>query len=495
VTAITEAASVLVTRHPGSAEVFLVHRSPSLRFMPGFVAFPGGKVHATDAGLADPAGGLTARHVSAVRELFEETGVLIARRLDGSFPTDTDDLPRLRLELIEERITFADLLADRGLRLHSADLTLAGRLVTPPFAPVRFDTTFYVASLPPGQHADVWDGELTEGLWASADSALASWRLGELLLSPPTQSILETIAGRSVAELPQRMRPALEEMDNGGLPPIWFSPGVRMVPLDCRGLPPTTYTNAYLVGTGPVHLLDPGPADPAEQKKLFDILDARPPDSIVLTHHHPDHIGAVAACVGRYRVPVLAHPTTAELLAGKVAVDRFIHDGESLDLGVAPHGRGRWAMTALLTPGHAPGHLAFYQPDYRLLFAGDMVSTLSSMVIHPADGDLALYLDSLRRLMTLDVRLLLPAHGPPTTRSAHTLSEALEHRLVRERQLIEALASGPRTVAELALELYRGSPAPVLKLAEWQIEAGLIKLHREGRAAPAGAGRFRLVPS
>src|SRR5262249_20504727 len=156
----------------------------------------------------------------------------------------------------------------------------------------------------------------------------------------------------------------------------WFSPGVRMLPLFCDGLPPATHTNAYLVGTGPRYLLDPGPTDPAEQGRLFEALDEGPPDVVVLTHHHPDHVGAAAACSARYRVPVWAPPLTARALAGRVEVGRLLGDGEELDLGPAPHGRGRWRLTALHTPGHAPGHLAFYEPDYRLLFAGDLISTL-----------------------------------------------------------------------------------------------------------------------
>src|SRR5262249_7900974 len=122
---------------------------------------------------------------------------------------------------------------------------------------------------------------------------------------------------------------------------------------------------------------------------------------VVLTHHHPDHVGAAAACARKYGVPVWAHPWTAQALAGQVVVGRKVHEGDRLDLGTAPDG-GPWHLEALHTPGHAPGHLAFYEGHYRLLFAGDLVSTLSSVVIAPPDGDLAVYLDSLRRLRCFD---------------------------------------------------------------------------------------------
>ena len=106
---------------------------------------------------------------------------------------------------------------------------------------------------------------------------------------------------------------------------------------------------------------------------------------MVLTHHHPDHIGAANACSQRYGVPILAHPLTAQALRGRVEVQQYLDDGACLDLGRRRR-RGRWHLQAIHTPGHAPGHLAFYEPRYRLLFVGDMVSTLSSVVIAAAGG-------------------------------------------------------------------------------------------------------------
>jgi glyoxylase-like metal-dependent hydrolase (beta-lactamase superfamily II) len=320
------------------------------------------------------------------------------------------------------------------------------------------------------------------------------------MLSPPTVSLLETVRGRAIDELPALLRPLLDRFEAGALHPIWYSPGVLTLPLRCDGLPPATHTNAFLVGTGPAWLLDPAATADEERARLFAALeeygDARHRlAGVVLTHHHPDHIGAAAACAERYRVPILAHAETARLLDGKVRVNRLLSEGDRLDLGAAPHGRGRWHLEALLTPGHAPGHLTFYEPDYRLLFAGDMVSTLSSVVILPPQGDLTLYLESLRRLKGLPARLLLPAHGPASSRPALTLDECLAHRAKREEQLLAALGPSPRTVADLALDLYRGLPPALTRLAELQTLAGLEKLRREGRAAMGDAGWVLRRPS
>jgi glyoxylase-like metal-dependent hydrolase (beta-lactamase superfamily II)/8-oxo-dGTP pyrophosphatase MutT (NUDIX family) len=486
---VSPAASVLLARGPGSQEVYLVRRADGLRFFGGFYAFPGGRACPQDADLLPAGTPLAAQRVAAVRELFEETGVLLAHRADGGFPA-SEELEQARRELLAERISFHALLARWQLSLKAEDLLPAANLVTPAFSPVRFDTAFFVAALPPGQAAEVWPGELSAGAWHSADALLRLWERGDVLVSPPTVSLLEAVRGRAIEELPQRIRSVLETIDAGAIHPIYFSPAVRMIPLHCHGLPPSTHTNAYLVGTGPVYLLDPGPTDPEEQRRLFAVLDeeaavGRRLTAVVLTHRHPDHVGAAAACSRRYGVPVLGHPLTARALAGKVEVRGELGEGSRLDLGEAPAG-GPWHLETMHLPGHAPDHLAFYEPRYRLLFAGDMISTLSSVVIAPPEGDLRVYLASLRRLLELPTRLLLPAHGSPTARPVQTINEALAHRAKREEQLVQALADGPRGVAEIAAGLYQGLPAVMIRFAELQVLAGLHKLRAEGRAEEIG---------
>jgi glyoxylase-like metal-dependent hydrolase (beta-lactamase superfamily II)/8-oxo-dGTP pyrophosphatase MutT (NUDIX family) len=494
---ITEAASVLLARGPGSPEVFVVRRSEQLRFFGGFCAFPGGKVSPPDAKLLPAA----PRRVSAARELFEETGVLLARRADGSFPPASADLQFLRRDLIAGSLSFGEILKQLGLTLHAEDLMPAGSLVTPPFAAFRFDTAFFVAELPPGQEAEVWPGELDAGEWVTADDLLRRWQRFECLVSPPTLSILEAIRGRPVAEAPARLAPLLTALDGGAIPPIFFAPGVQMIPLRTLALPPSTHTNAYLVGRDPAYLIDPGPIAADEQRRLFDLVDAHQAAggrliAVVLTHHHPDHIGAADACARRYGVPVWAHPLTARALHGTVRVEREIRDGDHLDLGAAPDGHRPWQLEALYTPGHASGHLAFWEPHYRLLFVADMISTLSSIVIVPPDGDLTIYLESLRRLRGYDARLLLPAHGSPSPRPHAVIDEALAHRQKREEQLLAALGPEPRRIPEIAPELYKGLPDYLMRFAELQVLSGLRKLQREGRVEALGEGpeqRWRLV--
>jgi ribonuclease/clavin/mitogillin len=484
-TPITKAASVLLTRGTGSPELFVVRRAETLRFFGGYLAFPGGKVAIGDVSAIE--GG---HRVAAVRELFEETGVLLARRGDGTFPQAGPDLRELRKKVLDECPPFAYLLARRGLHMQPEDLRAIGRLVTPPFTALRFDTAFYVGSLPPNQEAEIWPGELAAGEWLLPAALLARWARGECLISPPTLMLLEAARNRVADELPQRLASLISSLDGGALPPIFFAPDVQLLPLAASALPPSTHTNAYLVGHDPAYLIDPGPENPEEQQRLLDVLDTQMAlgcrlAAVVLTHHHRDHVGAARVCSERYAVPIWAHALTAHALKDKLTVSRELHDADRLDLGQAPDGH-RWFLETLHTPGHAAGHLAFYEPHYRLLFAGDMISTQTSILIVPPDGDLATYLASLRRLRALDCRLLLPAHGSPSAQSVKTIDECLGHRAKREQQLVEALAEGPRTVPALVEELYRGVPATLLRMAELQIRAGLHKLQSEGRIEPHG---------
>jgi glyoxylase-like metal-dependent hydrolase (beta-lactamase superfamily II)/8-oxo-dGTP pyrophosphatase MutT (NUDIX family) len=496
VSQIAKAASVLLAR--GSSDLFIVRRAEKLRFFGGFFAFPGGKVAASDGEIpladtepgAGGAGVAAERYVAAARELFEETGVLLARQSDGSFPVTGSTLQYLRRKMMAENLPFGQVLARLEATVRAGDFLPLGRVVTPAFVPTRFDTVFFFARLPANQQAEIWPGELDYGEWATADAILERWTRGEYLVSPPTVVLLKAFCNRAVEEAGISLGKLFRTWEAGEIHPIYFSPQVQLIPLHTHSLPPSTHTNAYLVGRDPAYLLDPGTGYAEEQERLFALLDAFEAEdgrltAVVLTHHHPDHIGAANACAARYGVPILAHPLTAQALQGQIAVTRRIEAGDHLELGTAPDGSGPWHLEAIHTPGHASGHLAFYQPHYRLLFAGDMVSTLSSVVIAPPDGDLAVYLHSLERLRAYDCRLLLPAHGSASAQPRKAIDECIAHRAKREYQLLAALGSVPRGVSELARELYKGLPAQMMRFAELQVLAGLQKLAAEGHAQKA----------
>src|SRR5438067_1004119 len=218
--ALRPAASVLLHREgPQGIEIFWVRRGEKLRFAGGFYAFPGGRVDAADASLPlEGKEGLGAEEMAciaaAARELFEETGVLVAAGADR-VPAEARMAARealLRREAPRAKEgAFADFLASHGLRIDARSFTPAGRWITPPAMPIRFDARFYLAPLPPGERADVWPGELVDGEWIRPAVALWRWRVrggcpSPLPGKPRSSSISASIASSRTGNGSRRVR-------------------------------------------------------------------------------------------------------------------------------------------------------------------------------------------------------------------------------------------------------------------------------------------------
>jgi glyoxylase-like metal-dependent hydrolase (beta-lactamase superfamily II) len=124
--------------------------------------------------------------------------------------------------------------------------------------------------------------------------------------------------------------------------------------------------------------------------------------------------------------------------------------------------------------------------DARALFAGDLVAGVGTVVIAPPEGDLLDYMASLRRLLTLDLNVILPAHGPEVADPRALLEQYLTHREERERQVLEGLASGPATIPNLVARIYTDVDPQLHPVAALSVEAHLLKLERDGRVAREG---------
>lgn len=481
-----DAAAVIVFRRVAAgAEVFWIKREKLLRFAGGFYAFPGGKVDKADreVPVEGATGEAAALIVTAARELLEETGLLKARTSRRIAP---DEISTMRTELLEETVPFAKLLVRHQLTLHAADFVEAGRWATPPFLPVRFDARFFLVEAPKDQEAEVWPGELSEGAWIAPAMALRRWREGTALLHPPNHHALAVMVGFKDVESARVALANPPNVEGFVAERIEFQQGVRLFPLRTLTLPPATHTNAYVLGTKELIVVDPGSIDDAETDRLIAMLRQLQAEgaglkAVVLTHHHGDHIGGVARVVSQLKLPVWCHARTADRL--DVKTDRLLAEGELLTLGEM-----RWRV--LHTPGHAQGHLCLYDEASKAAVVGDMVAGIGTIVIDPPEGDMGDYLAQLRRLEALPVTTLYPSHGPAIPDGPGKLAEYVKHRLWREEKVVAALASEPLTLEELVLRAYDDVNAFVLPIAERSTLAILGKLQKEGRVALA-EGRYR----
>ena len=209
-----DAATVMLLRPAGGhgLEVYLLRRRPSMAFAPGAVVFPGGSADARDADteagwagpdatewgrlLDAPAGLARVLVCAAVRETFEESGVLLAGPAAGAVVGSTagQGWEADRAALLAGSISLAGLLAGRGLVLRSDLLRPWSRWVTPVTEERRYDTRFFAAALPPGQQARDVSGEADRAGWFRPGEALAAARRGEIMLLPPTAVTLGELA-------------------------------------------------------------------------------------------------------------------------------------------------------------------------------------------------------------------------------------------------------------------------------------------------------------
>jgi glyoxylase-like metal-dependent hydrolase (beta-lactamase superfamily II) len=234
-------------------------------------------------------------------------------------------------------------------------------------------------------------------------------------------------------------------------------------------------TNTFLVwdprqeAAGAV-AVDPGPEDMghleriAQHAALHGGLRA-----ILVTHGHPDHLEGAPRLRERTGAPILAWSRE-----GSPQADRALADEEEVLVG------GR-ALRAVYTPGHRFDHLCFLLEDADALFAGDLVAGTGTVVIAPPEGDLLDYMASLRRLLALDLRLILPAHGPAIERPSELLEQYIQHRNDRERQVLDGLGHGLTTVPDLVVFVYTDVDPKLHGMAALSLTAHLLKLEREGR--------------
>ncbi|MFT3973730.1 MAG: MBL fold metallo-hydrolase [Amaricoccus sp.] len=277
-----------------------------------------------------------------------------------------------------------------------------------------------------------------------------------------------------------------------------LAPGLRVVTAPNGGPMTFTGTRSYVLGTGEVAVIDPGPDDPRHLAALAAAVAGERVAAVLVTHAHRDHSAGAAAFAARVGAPVLAHgdPAGARSPAmAALAATPGIGGGEGIDPGFRPDeriGEGRviagpgWTLTALATPGHTADHLSFAWAEGDALFSGDHLMGWATTLISPPDGDLGAFRASVARVIARGDAVLYPGHGAPVGDPAGLARRVLAHRDRREAQIRAALTAGPSTVPALVAALYADVDPRLHPAAARNVLAHLIDLTERGVVAPDG---------
>lgn len=249
----------------------------------------------------------------------------------------------------------------------------------------------------------------------------------------------------------------------------------KRIPIDAPTRSFSGRTNAYVLGSDDAVLIDPA----AMTADVEAALSERSAGHVAVTHHHPDHVGGVAAAADEFDLTVwaLAGRAGAFETATGVAPDRCFGPGES----IGEEGSGGEEIHVVDTPGHAPEHVAFETDE--TLVTGDLVVETGSVVVGAPEGDMRAYLGSLRRLHARDPDRLLPGHGPVIEEPRETCARLIDHRLERESLIRRAVSEGRETPRAIVDDVYEKDVSDVYELATATVVAHLEKLAVEGDVA------------
>ncbi len=525
------AATVLLLRDgEAGLEVLMTRRSLTASFAPGAYVFPGGGIDAADADHSRAARRPTQSDLhltqaqAAIRESFEELGILLARHADGRWADETD------IAALDRQAPLAAQCAARGLTLAADGVYVLAHWITDRDLPRRFDVPFLVARMPPGQTPVADESEQFEPVWVRPADALERHRQGDFFIIFPTIRTLERLLAYptvdAVLAACASERPLWTSCPRAGLlngkesrhmehePPFgelalvcpdgqivhelqWqhdhavpLLKNVMRLTAPNGGVMTGPGTNSYLVGdpdTGYI-AIDPGPDDAEHIHRLWRASGGQI-RHIVCTHSHPDHSpGArrLQALCG-LQPPVLGLASGPNARAdSRFAPDRELADGETLVLeGMGADGPVRHTLRVVHTPGHAANHLCLLLEEDALLFSGDHILNGSTTVVSPPDGHMDDYLNSLDKLATLcaahGAEFILPAHGYVLGDAPGAIAQLKAHRLKREAKVAAAMRHRPEgTLDDWVPLAYDDVPDRLWPVAKRSLQAHVDRIRSLG---------------
>ena len=278
---------------------------------------------------------------------------------------------------------------------------------------------------------------------------------------------------------------------------VEMAPGLRRVMANNPSKFTYRGTGTYIVGHGRVAIVDPGPDDADHVTAVLAAVDGEQVEALLITHTHRDHSPASRAVAEATGAPAYGfgpHPAsdTDDGISEERGDTDFAPD-MAMAHGDVVEGPG-WSFECLHTPGHISNHISYRWLEVPGVFTGDHIMGWSTTIIPPPDGNMTDYLSSLRLLAdSPGDRVYWPTHGPPVT-EPHGLVEALyAHRLDRERQILECLATGPQTIPEMVRVMYAGVATELHEPAARSVLAHLIAMNGDGRVGTDGEATAEAV--
>lgn len=454
--ALIKSASIILQRTDDT--VLMCKRSNYVSFFPDFWVFPGGKI---DTSLPDDWTGKESEVISTIfKELFEEVGMI---------PGYSESVPP------EQRKSQFDFDYDEGVRKDFKDsIAFLGRKRTPPFRKKLYDTAYYHIK---HEMIDIFDpvpdgSEIVECRWITPKDAVNQWKSWKLYLPPPTLHILRTMVNHPDQ---LQVRTLVEtELPIGLQTRVEFSDGFELIPFESNTIPPFTFTNLAIIRSkNECMIVDPGVIE-HESEHFKQILLSLPTVPIVfLTHHHLDHWNGLKYVEEVFPDSLLlSHPITIKRINTKLKTEPVQSGYIKL---------GNKSIEVIPSPGHTDSHLSLYDHETRTLIGGDHVVGYGSALLSAETGDMQDYFRTTLKLIKLEPKVILPAHGPPNFKPIKLLKQYIQHRQEREDSILSAINNSKHTLDEIVREVYQDVPQEMWEYAKNNILLHIRKLRNESK--------------
>jgi len=278
------------------------------------------------------------------------------------------------------------------------------------------------------------------------------------------------------------------EFDYGSVTQL--APGIRRVIANNPG--PFTFhgTGTYILGTGQVAVIDPGPDDTDHIEAILAALDGETVSHILVTHTHMDHSPGCRLLKELTGAPTFAYGPHG---AGKLEQGVQVEEGGDMDFTpdhLVRHGDiiqgGDWTVECVYTPGHTSNHMCFALQEQKALFTGDHVMGWSTSIISPPDGDMAAYMQSLELLLDRDDAVYWPTHGPSIIDPETHVRAYIAHRIEREDQILKCIDEGTHNIRDMVPLMYRDTPEFMYPAAARSVLAAMENLLRKNQVVVDG---------